>query len=322
VACAGDVVVGVNHVIPHRIKIFDEIVHGIYAADVVVHPEFRGKGVSTDLRKINIENALKKGFKYSYYVTSSPFLIESFEKIRPRFPHQIRNLVKIRDIDSQLEAMPVDRPLVMKWGYVGAALLNNLRNALSRIRMRLNPDIRVRRIFRFDNTFEGFSRAIMSQYDYIIERSVEFLNWRYCDPRAGDFVVNVAEEGEDVVGIVVLRINRFRTEYPIGLIVDLLALDERTDVLYRLVSDALEFFRQNSVNIVNCQVVANHPSEKALSVQGFVDSRIPLQMFCNPFDMMEQFSKIKDTIPSRVHYSYGDIDSLPVDMPRYTSQAQ
>lgn len=319
VAVSEDEIVGVNHVIPHRIKVFDEIFYGIYAADIVVHPDFRGRGVSTDLRKINIDNALKKGFKYSYHVTSNPFLIKSFEKIRPRFPHKICNLVKIRDIDKQLEAMPVKRPILMMWGYKGAALLNYLRNIISKVNARMNPDVQIRRIYRFEKRFDKFCAAIMSQHDYILERSTDFLNWRYCDQRAGDFVVNVAEEGDEIVGFLALRINRYRPDYPIGAIVDLLVLSERADVFYRLISDALEFFKKDDVNVINCQVVKNHPCEKALRIHGFVDSRIPLQIFCNPFDMMQQFSKIRNIAPTRVYYSYGDIDSLPVSIPRYVS---
>ena len=100
-AVAEDTVIGVNHLLPRRIKLFDEVFNGIYAADVAVHPDFRGEGVSTVLREANIDAALEKGFKYVYYVTSNPHLIRSFERIRPRFPHQICNLVKIGDVDAR-----------------------------------------------------------------------------------------------------------------------------------------------------------------------------------------------------------------------------
>lgn len=218
--------------------------------------------------------------------------------------------------------MPVDRPLLMKWGYRGASFLNSLRSIASNISAPANNDVTIERVEPFDEGIDRFCAAILSQHDYIVRRDVDFLNWRYCDPRAGDFIVNIAEEGDEVLGLLVLRVNKYREDYPVGLIVELLVLEGRDDVYHLLISNALEYLEGMGVNIVVSEAVKNHPSERMLTAHGFVDSRIPLQIFCNPFSMAEDFSKFKDMSPSRVYYSYGDIDSLPASIPRYASKSR
>jgi GNAT superfamily N-acetyltransferase len=309
-------IVGVNHAIPLRIKIMDEMAYCLYAADTVVHPDFRGKGISTSLRKTNIANSEEKGFKYVFFVTSNPILIKSFEKIRPRLPHQIGNLVKIKDIELQLEAMPVNNPTMIKWGYRTLNLLNNIRSYFSKIRT--SSSSKIRRVETFDDNYRDFWEETRTQYDYIIERNVDYMNWRFCDNRAGDFVVHVAEEDDTLLGYSVVRVNRVRPEYPIGFLVDLIVRNGRTDVISSLVSNALSYFNSEKVNIISCQFIKNHVNHKILSRHGFIDSRIPVQIFCNPFGVNEEFPKIRSVDPNRVYYSYGDIDSIPTNIPRYS----
>ncbi len=56
---------------------------------------------------------------------------------------------------------------------------------------------------------------------------MEYLNWRYSDRRGGDYILKEAIEGERALGYVVLRVNGYQEKYPVGYIVDLLALPGR-----------------------------------------------------------------------------------------------
>ncbi len=318
VATSNDSVIGVNHFLPRRIKVFNKTIKGVYPADTVVHPDFRGMGVSTALRKTNIEDAKKKGFRYSYTVTSNPILIKSFEKIRPRFPHKISNLVRIIDINKQLKAMPVKRPVITKWGYLTVNMLNSIQNKFESYNSSVNGNLKTINLHSFDHRFQSFLNELMTEHQYIVERSINYLNWRYCDPRSGEFIVKTAEENNKIVGFITFTINKIRKEYPIGVILDLLALDNRIDVLHRLVSEALTFYEKSHVNIITSQVISNHPVAKALKTHSFLDSRINLHMFCNPFDFNE-FSELKNIKPRKLYHSYGDIDSLPTNIPIYAN---
>ncbi|HUV34762.1 MAG TPA: hypothetical protein VMW22_07495, partial [Candidatus Desulfaltia sp.] len=153
-------------------------------------------------------------------------------------------------------------------------------------------------------------------HDFICDRSADYLNWRYCDPRAGDFIAMMAE-GDDgeLLGYSVLRVNRYLESYPVGYIVDLLGRPGRSDVVEALAADSLEYFDTNDVNIVNCLVAKGHPHETALKKLGFVDSRVKIRIFIDEYEKKGLFNGIVGSPPSRIHFSWGDHDSLPVKVP-------
>ncbi len=256
----------------------------------------------------------KNGINFTYFVTGNPFLIKSFEKRWSKVPHLVHNLVRIRDIDWQLREMPIENAWMMKIGFSGAKFLNDVRRKLVSTGSR-HSDVKITRFDSFDYRFDEFWDQISPQYNYIVERRRDYLNWRYCDPRAGDFVLHVAEEDDKVKGYCVLRINRYRKEYPVGFIVDLLALSERDDVVNALASNACDYFDGEDVNIVNYQVIQSHRYGKILKNHGFLDSRTRLHLFCHPFEIEDDFSRIKGIPANEAYFSYGDIDTLPVDLP-------
>ena len=170
-------------------------------------------------------------------------------------------------------------------------------------------------IYKKGEKWEEFWDEISKHYDFIVEKRRDYLNWRYCDPRCGDFIVKIAEYKKEIVGYSVLRINRYLREYPIGYIVDLLTLPNRLDVSEALAADAISYFDSNGVNIINYQVVKNHPHEQILKKQGFLNSRIKIHLFYNPLGNVDEISKLRNSPQNRIYVSWGDHDVLPVRMP-------
>jgi len=296
------------HEIPLKIKIGDKFELCNYAANLAVHPDFRKIGVSNKMIELMIELRKKAGIQYVYFVSRNPIVIKSLSKRYYRFPKTVLNLVKIRDLDLQLQKMPIKNAWLMKMGFYSARLINDVRNIiLSRARDR---DLRISEIDHFDERIDEFWEEVSSHYDFIVERNRNYLNWRYCDTRAGGFVVRQAEEDGKVMGYSVLKINRYRSDYPVGFVVDLLSLHDRRDVAEDLAMDAVNYFDRNKVNIVNYLVIKDHPNVGVFNRLGFLDSRIkPVILYLG-----HELNKIKTTSANRVHFSYGDIDSLPTSL--------
>ena len=309
-------IASVNHNFPVRIKIGDKVCLCCYAADTAVDPEYRRMGLTKKMYELNISMKNDAGIHFDYFVTSNPFMIKSFSKNYYSFPFPVMNLVRIEDIGRQLQAMPVRNAWLLKLGFHTAKILNDI----SRIGSDSDPqkgDITITDIDRFDHRIDDFWETVSNNYDFIVERRMEYLNWRYCDPRAGDFMIKQAEDGEGrILGYSVLGINKYLGEYHIGYIIDLLTTPNRLDVADALTADAVRFFDDQKINIVNALVFKNHPHERVLSRRGFLDSRIKLQLFLRRGVIeMNELDKLKTYSPSRMHFSYGDIDSLPVDVP-------
>jgi len=121
---------------------------------------------------------------------------------------------------------------------------------------------------RFDHRIEEFFEQASEPFDLVMVRGRDYMNWRYCDPAAGQFTVRAAEQQGRLLGYLVFKISEGE-----GYIADLLALPGRTDVLRSLIEDSLQIFRRARVKRICCWMVSRHPYHRVLRRYGFVDSR-------------------------------------------------
>lgn len=122
--------------------------------------------------------------------------------------------------------------------------------------------IEVNEINQFKSNVEDFWDEVKDNYYWIVARTQDFLNWRYCDPRGGRYRVTSVEENRKLIGYCVSRINNFNIEYPKGIIVDILSLPGREDVTEILLVDALNDFDSQGVNCVHAWAGQKHPFMK------------------------------------------------------------
>jgi GNAT superfamily N-acetyltransferase/ribosomal protein S18 acetylase RimI-like enzyme len=308
-------IVGVNHTFLKNVKMFDKISRFKYAADTVVHPDHRKKGIQKNMVSYNREIGIDAGIEYIYWITSNPIMVESYRKIRPQFPHKVLNMVWVEDADKQFDVIPVKNKLVMKTGFKAVKLMNQLVQTFTPNNSNLG-EFNIDSIETFDERMDLFWDTMSKHYEFIMFRDREYLNWRYCDSRAGNFRVTIATEGDKVLGFCVTYVNFDLDDYPIGYIADIFTLPERLDVAEALVSEAMDMFRENSVNIINCQVIKDHPTHRILKKLGFIDSRIKLHLFYNFYNPVDELKKLEKTQPEKIHFMYGDIDSMPSSIPK------
>ena len=305
--------IGVQHCFMKLIKIGDEDIICRYSGDQCVHPDFRRMGVATKLEDSNREMSGICGDQYAYYVTSNPYMIKSYERRRPRFPHDVLNLVRIQDIDKQLQAMPMKNPGFMKLGYLTMKSINRIKNIFN-IHLSHKRDFLIREIKEFDERVNPFWEEVSRHYNYITVRNKDYLNWRYSDPRAGNNIILQAERDDQILGFCVLAIKRQLENYPIGYFLDLLTLPDSLNVAEALIEDAVDYLTNNGVNIICCQTIDNHPHESLLTRQGFVNSMINLQLFYRPYGD-DGIKSLKSAPANRIHFTFGDIDTLPTELP-------
>lgn len=317
VALHEDEIIGVKHTVPLKLKLFGETLPCGIGSDVAVHRKMRDTGIRNKITVPTDRMRKEYGLQYNYNITSNPVAIKILSKTQNLFPVPLTNLTRIKDIDHQLQAMPMKNAWLMKQGYHGTKLLNTIRN-LAYKPEKTDEETQVRDVTIFDERINEFYEAAMDHYDFIVERSMEHLNWRYCDPRAGDFIVKQAEDTEgNIQGYTVLATTRSRTDYPIGCVVDMITLPDRYDVADLLLQEATDFFDGQDVNIAICLTVQDTPYMKVYQRHGFLNSRIKPKMFYYPLTDTDDFKKLRNTSPQRIHFSYGDVDSLPVKLPQY-----
>ena len=140
------------------------------------------------------------------------------------------------------------------------------------------------------------------QFDIAVARQQDFLNWRYCDPRGGAFVVRTAEEGGWLAGYAVLRVSG-----RVGYIADVLALPGRLDIVQSLVHNALGYFATLGVPSIEAWCSAKHPYAQLLASLGFDNKRRTLRLDWVAFTDLPD----RELLSSRrliLHYMPGDSD--------------
>ena len=156
---------------------------------------------------------------------------------------------------------------------------------------------------RFDDRIEGFFDEAARPFDFVIVRSKDYLNWRYCDPAAGRFTVRIAEEGDRILGYLVFKISEGT-----GYIADLLALPDRREVVRSLIEDALSVFRGAGVESASCWMISRHPYNGILRRYGFVDSRKDVGFEYRTITVDGGEVEFLDDPRARIHLTHGDSD--------------
>lgn len=161
----------------------------------------------------------------------------------------------------------------------------------------------VRTVAEFDERITAFFEAAASAFDLIQVRDREFLNWRYADRRAGPFTIRIAEDGDTILGYVVVRALATGAD-----LADLLVLPGRDDVAYALVRDALDVARAAGAPAMRSWMVERHPYHRLLLHHGFIPvRRIVEPTYESRTTPVQSFLTDPD---AAVHLMLGDTDHL------------
>jgi hypothetical protein len=154
---------------------------------------------------------------------------------------------------------------------------------------------------RFNDEIDGFLERLQDQYKFMFIRTPDYLNWKYSSPGTGKYTKFMAQRGKDIVGYVVLRVNSYNKDYPIGYIVDLVTEPNQKRVASELIYRAIEYFDKKNVNIINFLTVDKHPYIKVLKGFGFINSRISVNLYTSQ-DRPECIETLEETDidPSRI----------------------
>jgi len=303
-------IVGVSLSIPLKMKILDKIVYSLYGTDSGVYQEYRGKGIFTKMDELKTDFNKKNNINFRYHHTSNPIIlkynIEKYGKTLWYIP--VTHYIRIQNINEHIKKMKTKNALIKKIGYKIIKMLNKIW-IFNRNINRHNNKIYLYEINNFDNNINVFWESISENYNFIVVRTKDYLNWRYCDPRSGKYIIKKATDKEGkILGYVVLSILKSQQEdYPIGCIFDLLALQNRLDVIEALVSDAIYYFSSKNINVIEFFFIKRHPYVKVLKRYGFIDTGKQGHHFVLNLDLEDEIKKIKLSSSDKIYFSHGDI---------------
>ena len=124
-------------------------------------------------------------------------------------------------------------------------------------------------IVQFEDHHAAFITDAMRQFDFVADRSIEYLNWRFCDERAGPFTVRLLTRNTDgaPLGYAVTRVYNGR-----AYLADILAVPNHTDAAEALIRDAIALSSDGGATFIATRLPRRHVYRRALKRAGFFDN--------------------------------------------------
>ena len=304
-------IIGTLHGTALNVKVGKNNYLGQVGSDAAVHPDFRRLGVYTNLSKLKSKMHEEYGYQILYWLTFNPIILNSHaweEREVFSFTHPLTSLIRIHDVDSHLKYNSYkNHDLVLKYGYLGSKTINRIK--YKKTSEEFNG-IKVHEITRFDNTINAFWETVKQHYVFSVNKTDDYLNWRYCDNRGGEYRVLLAREDGKILGYCVYKINHFIKEYPVGYIIEVLAFPNREDVVKTLIDEALKRLDSMKINVVHAKTVKENSYENIFKQFGFVDALKKTYVNFCPVNIGEDLEKFVKASPDLINFQYGDVEQF------------
>jgi hypothetical protein len=177
------------------------------------------------------------------------------------------------------------------------------RSSAPRLRRR-SSDLKVSRLEEFGEQEDELLETVVSAFDLVCDRSSAYLNWRYLDPRAGDFTVRAAHEHGSLLGYCVTRVDG-----PRGYIADLTVLPERTEAATLLLEDSADWLAKRGASGVLAWMPRHHPHRAAMWASAFVRTPRTADPLYRHVGLEEE-TRVLGRRDAKLHLGIGDTDEV------------
>jgi len=156
---------------------------------------------------------------------------------------------------------------------------------------------------RFEERHRQFISDAMRQFEFVAERSPTYLNWRYCDERAGPFTVRLAQVDGVDVGYAVTRVFAGA-----AYLADILVLPGQLTVAEALIRDSIELARTGGADFISTRLPKHHPYGPALARVGYFDIGHVGGELLDPRDTPARDLAFFEDPHARIHHVLADSD--------------
>jgi len=231
--------IGHYAVIPMNIQVEDNPVKAVFSMTTMTHPNHSGQGIFTYLAEETYKLCQEKGFLFVYGFPNK----NSYYGFTHKLGWQGQGKMTI--LEKQLQ--PKEKKRMME-------------NA-------------VKQVEYFDNAVNLLWDKVKRHYTIIVERTQEFLNWRFTqnpDVRYTKYVV--PSTGGQILGYAILKVY-IHQDMIIGHIVDMLSVTEK-EVVKVLLEHSYNFFLERGIRYISCWIPKNCFYSSILEEEGFVRKEI------------------------------------------------
>jgi len=202
-------VIGFYGHVPLKIKINKNVYFGSQAVDSATHPNYRRKGIFAALDKTSVFHAGEEGTKVFYGLG----VIQESTKghiTKGNWKLWCQGVTLIRILDLRKLGHKY-----LKKIFIEIPALNTLNQFLvPKIKKKGPSYVETDEISQFDSKIISLYDRASRKFDFIVERSPEYLNWRVSHPRK-NYHIFVANINARICGYMVIHHNKILNRYEI-----------------------------------------------------------------------------------------------------------
>jgi GNAT superfamily N-acetyltransferase len=277
VADDGGEIVGHGALIPVMMKIGKEIVTAYVSGDSVTHPGYRRQGIFEVLDSKKRAEAERDG-NYVAYRFPNKLAYPGAIKLGWSDVCRLKTFVKPLNLENALKSYFKNQFLQRFFAVIGNLIIHLLYRTK---KPPIMAGLRVNRISSFDNRINELWRKVSNDHDIMVVRNKEYLNWKYFRMPDSDFVIYGAEKEEQIDGYIILKCTRQPQGFSMGHICELIAPLGEAKVIHCLISKAIEYFKEEKIDLIFYEMKAEKTYYKILRNCGFISSRrLDKRHFC------------------------------------------
>jgi GNAT superfamily N-acetyltransferase len=259
-------VVGHYGSIPIRVKIGEQIVLCGMSVDSMIHPDYQRQGIFIALARKAYEEAFNRGIHILYGLPNKAAFNARTKKLNWVDAGLQKDLLKVINLEHLLYGYVRNKSLIKPC----ALMANPITNLLFRAkRIPATDGFKITKILSFDERIEGFWYKISRQPNIMVVRDKRFLDWKYCEVPNLEYSILLAEQDTQILGYIVFRCIK-RRGIKIGIIYDVVAVDDNPKIIQRLVFDSVNQLKQKKADIVMGRMLANKAYIDCFRENGFI----------------------------------------------------
>lgn len=259
-------VVGHLGALLRRVRIGEEAINGALEVDGMTHPDYTRQGIFVSLGKEMLTKLSKENDVDLVYGFSNVNAMPGHRKLNCMEVLKLPVMVKIinpRRVVSKRFKNRLLAAIVLPFAKFGIFLFQKERKPIKA------KDFTIMRIYHFDEDFNEFFEVVSKEHEIIMERDVDYLNWRYTKTPREDYTIMVAEKDKKILGLAVVRIvDMF--DLKSGAILELFSLPEHEYVLNWLIIKIFDHFKSYDLDLIACSIPRNAKAYDALTDCGFI----------------------------------------------------
>jgi len=311
VAESDGLIVGVRPIICSPLKSRKQYVISGLDVDMMVHPDFRNLGIFTGLVRESIKTVQSEGVDIilSFPNENSYPGLKRSKNIKWQHVNTVPLLAMPLNFDK-LSKRLTKNWLLQRIGSLTGKLIFSLIRVFGVRRRDNTNDITINRVRTFDQRFDGLWQTASDQFNLAIRRDSNYLQWRYGEKPDVEYAIFSAEKDNKLAGYIVLKISQELLNLNLGLIVDMLTVQD-DQVIKALLAKAVAYFKEKKADAIGCIMLPYTGYYKALKRQGFmaIPNRFsPKQFYFMVYTAQNRISDEMAGNAGNWFITFGDID--------------